>query len=121
MSGTDNDVFTFLDMTPAGSLNCKMIDVAESPEIKLLWYTQKREYEEDEPISMKKTKAFLRESKSVLFVVDFTSFEIVDHVMIKNFLSVSGAHPYQLQVSCNLPNGTPVKYKVLATGFERIE
>lgn len=123
LKDTRHDVFNFLDMTPVGSLNCKAIDLAESPATKLIWYSQKLEYNEGEPILIKTTKSLLKESKSVLFVVDFNSFEIVDHVMIKNFVGVSGKGPppYQYQVSCNLPNGTRVKYKVLATGFERIQ
>ncbi|WDQ16588.1 hypothetical protein [Rhodopirellula sp. P2] len=62
LSGTNNDVFNFLDMTPVGSLNCKAIDLAGSPETKLLWYSQKREYEEGKPILLKKTKALLEEA-----------------------------------------------------------
>ncbi|KLU04327.1 hypothetical protein RISK_003381 [Rhodopirellula islandica] len=129
LSGTNNDVFDFLDMTPVGSLNCKVIDFPESPETKLLWYSQKREYEEGKPISVRESQALREEAKSVLFVVDFKSFEIVDHVTIKNFTGVSilsgvliqGPSPYQCRVSCNLPNGTPVEYKVLPTGFEQIQ
>ncbi|MCR9206944.1 hypothetical protein [Rhodopirellula europaea] len=123
LSGTNNDVFNFLDMTPVGSLNCKAIDLAESPDIKLLWYSQKREYEEREPISFRESQALLEEAKSVLFIVDIKSFSIVDHVTIKNFsgASIQGPPPHQYRVSCNLPNGTPVEYKVLPTGFERIQ
>ncbi|MFG0265491.1 MAG: hypothetical protein ACF8AM_10120 [Rhodopirellula sp. JB055] len=121
LSGTNNDVFNFLDMTPVGSLNCKAIDLAESPETKLLWYTQMPEYEEGKPISFKKTRALREEAKSVLFIVDVKSFSIVDHVMINDFTGVSGGGraSSQYKISCNLPNGTPVEYTVLPTGFER--
>ncbi|WP_230252511.1 hypothetical protein [Rhodopirellula halodulae] len=129
LSKSGNDVFKFLGMTPVGSLNCKMIDLAESPETKLLWYTQKLEYDAAKPISSKETKARLEEAKAVLFVVDFHSLSIVDHVMIKNFNGVSklsGAivqspPPYQYLVGCHLPDGTPVEYQVSPTGFERIQ
>lgn len=112
LSGDHNDLFDFLDTVPVGSLRCKVMDLPEYPTIKLLWYSQNRE-------SADGTWVPLDQAKAVSFVVNSDTFDVVDHVMIKGFTGVSKGMNRPYRIECKLPDGTPVKYWIQTTGFER--
>lgn len=108
------ELLRFIDKIPAESLSCSIMDLPEYPSIRLVTYYQDR----DSPDG---TWLALDQCKSARIIVTNNSLGVVDYVMHQGFGGVSKVIDDPYITDWELPDGTTVEYKILPSGFVRIE
>ena len=105
LSGSYDELFACLDAVPDGSLNCKVMDLPESPSIRLFCYVTHPKHDDG----------------TVYVIVQSDSLTAVDCVMHTGHSGIGKSMNEPHRVSWSLPGGSKVKYRILPTGFEQVQ